>query len=84
MPNISNHEFKVVIDGFDLPDELASRINKAVQRAVLEELASADLGGKDVVFTPVMGQMLSEDVAKAMREPGGSTGGIWIRDAVSS
>ena len=82
--NITKHEFKVVIDGFDLPGELAGRINKAVQKAVLDELATADLGGKDVVFTPIMGRMLSEDVTKAMNEPGGSTGGIWIRDTIST
>lgn len=82
--NRPKHEFKVVIDGFDLPGELVTRINKAVQRAVLEELASADLGGEDVVFTPVMGRMVSEDVMKVMSEPGGSTGGIWVRNALTN
>jgi hypothetical protein len=80
--NKTRHEFKVVIEGFELPGELIARINKAVQKQILAELASADLRGQDVIFTPVMERMVSEDVAKAMSEPGGSTGGIWVRNAV--
>jgi hypothetical protein len=42
--NKIRHEFKVVIEGFELPSEFVARINKAVQRVVLdlEEMASAD------------------------------------------
>jgi hypothetical protein len=77
--NTLRHTFKVVIDDFALPKELVERINKALQKAVLAEMASTDLRGNDVVFTPIMGQMLSEDAAKALSEPNGRTGGIWVR-----
>jgi hypothetical protein len=80
--NRTRHEFKVVIEGFELPGELVARINKAVQKQILAELVSSDLRGQDIVFTPVMEQMVSEDLAKAMSGPGGSTGGIWVRNAV--
>jgi hypothetical protein len=79
--NKIRHEFKVVIEGFQLPPEFVARINKAVQKVVLKEMASADVGGNDVVFTPLMSQMVSEDVAMAV---GGSTGGIAVRAAIKS
>jgi len=39
------HEFRVVVDGVDLPDEALARINLAVQKAVAAELAATDLVG---------------------------------------
>jgi hypothetical protein len=60
------------------------RLNQALQKVVLAEMTTADLRGKDVVFTRVMGRMVSEDVAKALSgatAPNGHTGGIWIRAA---
>jgi hypothetical protein len=45
--NKIRHEFKVVIEGFELPSEFVARINKAVQRVILEEMASADVGGNE-------------------------------------
>jgi hypothetical protein len=82
--NKIRHEFKVVIEGLELPAELVARINKAVQKAVLDEMVSVGGGDKDVVFTPIMGHMVSQQVAKAMAGDGGSTGGIWVRAAVTS
>ena len=82
--NKMRHEFKVVIEGFELPQEFVAEINKALQKTVLAQIASADLSGKDVVFTPVMGQMVSEDLTKATLGPGGSTGGIAVRSAIRS
>jgi hypothetical protein len=38
-------EFRVVFDNVDLPEEVAHRINAAVQQAALAELAAIDLEG---------------------------------------
>jgi hypothetical protein len=75
------YEFKVVIEGFELAPEFVTRINQALQKVVLIEMASADFGGNDLVFTPIMGQMVSEDAARAIIGNGGSTGGAAIRAA---
>ena len=76
--NKISHEFKVVIEGIELPSEFKMRINQALQRTVLLEMTSADFRGKDLVFTPIMGQMVSEDAA---RGTDGSTGGARCRVA---
>lgn len=44
-PAKTKHEFRVSI-GVELPPETAKRIAKAIQRSVLEEVASLDLGGR--------------------------------------
>lgn len=59
-------EFKVVVDGMDLDPELESRINKAIQTAVLGEVAGADMRGDD--RAPIFA-LLGD----------GQTQGIWIR-----
>jgi hypothetical protein len=38
-------EFRVVITGIKVPAQAVTRINRAVQKAVLAEIASMDLGG---------------------------------------
>jgi hypothetical protein len=79
----TRHEFKVVIDGLTLPAETLARINEALQKAALLELASVDLGSSELAFSPVMVKMISEhaSMARDMREniDGGSTGGALIR-----
>jgi hypothetical protein len=45
----SGQELRVEVQGLELGDEHAERINKAVQRAVLSELAQLDLVRDDVV-----------------------------------
>jgi hypothetical protein len=44
-------EFRVVIKGIRVPPEAARRINSAVQKAVLSEVAGMDLGGLSARFT---------------------------------
>jgi len=68
----SHHEFKVVIDGIDLPKDTVRRINEVLQRAVLAEVASIDLRGNELVFRPIMSKMVEEG-------NGGSTGGAQIK-----
>jgi len=41
----ARHEFRVVIDGADLSQDAVQRINAAVQKAALTELATVDLAG---------------------------------------
>lgn len=44
-------EFRVVIEGIKVPAEAARRINTAIQKAVLAEVAGLDLGGVSARFT---------------------------------
>jgi hypothetical protein len=41
----ARNEFRVVIDGIELGDEVAQRISSAVQKAAMTELAGIDLEG---------------------------------------
>jgi hypothetical protein len=43
-PAKAKHEFRVSID-YGLPPEVADRIEKAIQKSVLNELASLDVAG---------------------------------------
>ena len=43
-------EFRVVIKGISIPAEALRRINRAVQKAVLTEVASMDIGGLGARF----------------------------------
>ncbi|WP_369780693.1 hypothetical protein [Streptomyces sp. R33] len=69
-------EFRVEIDGIALPDELVQRIDAAVRRAVLQELAAANLGGTSE-------DLLSEGLTiSALAAVGGhGTQGIRVRPA---
>jgi hypothetical protein len=73
-----HHEFKVVIEGVELSKETLVRIDESVRKAVLIEMASVDLRGNDLVFSPIMAGMVSEAEMRAGGN-GGSTGGIEIR-----
>lgn len=39
------HEFKVMISGLELTDEVVESVNAAIQKAAIAELARIDLGG---------------------------------------
>jgi hypothetical protein len=41
----ARHEFNAVIEGIDLSPEIVDRVARAVQKAVLTELADIDLQG---------------------------------------
>jgi hypothetical protein len=74
--NKLRNEFRVLIEGIALPASIVSRINEALQKAVLIEMASVNLRDSELTFSPVMAQMVSDD------EPdgnGGTTGGAQIR-----
>ena len=66
-------EFKVVIEGIEMPTEVLTRINGALQKAALTEIALIDLKGDDLVFRPIMTRM-----ASAAGGNGGGTGGVHI------
>ena len=67
----ARHEFRVVVNDIELPDEVLQRINEAVQKAAVSELARVDLGGDFHVRFP------------RFPRPPGSTWGIWI-DPISN
>jgi len=46
------HEFKVVIEGIALSPEIVERLNQAVQKVVLKEIASIDLHGNLALRIP--------------------------------
>jgi len=65
----SNHQFAINLEGLNLPDEHLERINRAVQKAVITELASIDLsfkqGGLLAGFDPrTRGIWYIKDLAK--------------------
>ena len=62
-----HHEFSIVIDGLALPPDTATKINKALQKVILVELASVDLGGNEIAFSPIMARMMAEDSGAAAR-----------------
>ena len=63
----ARHEFKVVIEGISLSPEIVERLNEAVQKVVLKEIANIDLHGN-----------LALRIPSAMIGNGG-TQGIWVR-----
>jgi hypothetical protein len=50
-----SHEFKVVLDGIDLPDRDVQALNRAVQHAVMEALASLQIPERVCVHFPPCG-----------------------------
>ena len=79
----NRHEFKVTLSGITLDEVAVTRINIAIQHALLSELSSLGLEGKDFTYTPIMSHMISTDkLALAHRSSegggGGSSGGAWV------
>lgn len=67
-------KFEVDIDGIDLPDELVQRIDSAIRKAVLTELATVDLNGRSI-------DLLREGLALESLGLPGHTQGVHIRKA---
>jgi len=74
----SKYEFKVFIEGVDLHPESLSRINSALQKALLNELASIDIGANELAYRPIMSELIARE-APVKAGNGGSTGGAAIR-----
>jgi hypothetical protein len=72
------YEFKVLIEGVDLDSKLLSRINSALQKALLNELASIDMGAGELAYRPIMSELIGGEAAVKAGD-GGSTGGAAIR-----
>jgi hypothetical protein len=73
------YEFKVSIEGIDLDAELLSRINGALQRALLTEVASIEMRAEELAYRPIMSELIAGDAAIKAAGNGGSTGGAAIR-----
>ncbi len=73
MPN-NGQQFRVEIDGIDLPDEVLQRVDNAVRKAVLAELATVNLGGQTV-------DLLSEGLTVDRIREGGHLQGFRVRQA---
>lgn len=69
------HEFKITIDGISLPAESVAKINEALQKAILAEMAVLDLRGNELVFSPIMSSMVDDDRRRAETSNGGNGGG---------
>ena len=72
------YEFKVLIEGVDLDSESLSRINSALQKALLNELSSIDVGASELAYRPIMSELVAREAAVKAGN-GGSTGGCAIR-----
>ena len=64
------NEFTALIEGIELPPELVDGITRAVQKAVLTELASTDLQGTLNLRIPSEDNRIGD---------GGTTHGMWLR-----
>lgn len=49
---MANTEFLLRLEGIELPADHKNRINKALQRALVNELADVDLGGQVSIRIP--------------------------------
>jgi hypothetical protein len=59
------HEFRVVLEGIELPPEAVERLNRAIQKAAVMELVHLDLSGEFSIDLPTI------------RVPGTTMGLIW-------
>lgn len=66
--------FTVTVEGMELPEDVKQGMNEAIRRAALIEIAKVDLRGNDIVFRPVMAQMLADENGGG----GGSGGGAHV------
>lgn len=62
-----HHEFKVVFEGIQLDPETVDRLNRAIQKIVLQEIANLDRHGDLAVQIPLA------------KIGNGGTNGIWAR-----
>ena len=79
MASTTKSTFIVEVDGIALPPETVARINSALQKAALTEIASIDLRGNDLVFRPIMAGMVANRTEASIG--GGTTGGVQIQIA---
>jgi hypothetical protein len=63
-PGTMRHEFKVVLDGIELPPEREEAIRTAIQKVVMTELAGLDLGGGRVPAILPLSTAISEASAE--------------------
>jgi hypothetical protein len=69
------HEFIAVIEGIELSPETVRNIERAVQKAVMNEVANIDLDRSVALRIP-----LSEDTWRTTGGGGGGqTEGIWVK-----
>jgi hypothetical protein len=78
MQDKNQSAFTVVVDGMALPEEAVARINDALQRAALTEIASLDLRGNELIFQPIMAGMAADRGEEGMAG-GGPIGGARIQ-----
>ena len=69
--NKRRKDFKVVIEGLNLPKDTQNRIANEIRRTVLREVASLDLRGDLVVKNMPKGKEFLENI--------GPTDGIWTK-----
>lgn len=77
MASNRRQEFRVEIDGIQLSGEVLERINGAVRKAVLHELASVNLQGSSIDL--LAGEGLTVSAIQGGGGGGGGTQGIRVR-----
>jgi hypothetical protein len=73
MQQPDRHEFRAVIEGIELSPETVHSIDKAVQRAVLSEIASIELDRSVTLYIPP----IPED--KVQKIDGEMPYGMWVQ-----
>jgi hypothetical protein len=71
MENEARNTFTLVVEGMTLPEETRAKIDSALQRAALAEIAAVDLRGAELTFRPIMAQILSDGGSGGGGEGGG-------------
>ena len=80
MESNRRHEFRVEIEGIELPDDVLQRINNAVRSAVLGELSAVNLQGRTA---DLLAEGLAVKALSAGGGHGGSTQGVRVRAQAS-
>ena len=68
------HEFTAIIEGVELSPETVRNIERAVQKAVMSEVANIDLDRSVALRIP-----LPEEALRTTGGDGGQTEGIWVK-----
>ena len=72
----NRHEFTAIIKGIELPSETVTSIDRAIQKAVIGEIASVDLVGSVALHIPPL--LKDEARAVADGDEGDGPNGIWV------
>ena len=70
--------FTISIEGMDLSDDVVRRIDVAMQKSALAEIASLDLRGNSLMMQPVMIELEAADEVEGGTGTSGGGGGAHL------